>query len=136
MKESNIKTAKLAMEADGNIIGAKLFQASAPAQGSDAQAAVAQPVRASSSAGASAQAGASRLAAPGPQGVPSDAPLRCHDGPPVAAQAYLPVAGPSINPAFRALPRASGVYAVALRDSLGIPAVKAFFDHVAAVGRR
>ena len=37
---------------------------------------------------------------------------------------------------FRALPRASGVYAVALRDSLGIPAVKAFFDHVAAVGRR
>jgi DNA-binding transcriptional LysR family regulator len=36
---------------------------------------------------------------------------------------------------FRALPRASGVYAVALRDSLGIPAVKAFFDHVAAVGR-
>jgi DNA-binding transcriptional LysR family regulator len=40
-----------------------------------------------------------------------------------------------VNVPFRSLPCASGVYAVALRDSLGIPAVQAFFDHVATVGR-
>lgn len=36
---------------------------------------------------------------------------------------------------FRALPEASGIYAVALRESLGIPTVQGFFDHIAADGR-
>ena len=35
---------------------------------------------------------------------------------------------------FRSLPSASGVYAVALRESLGIPSVQGFFDHLAAAG--
>jgi len=42
-------------------------------------------------------------------------------GPPVAAQAYLPVAGPSINPAFRALPRdfiETGISTIDLMNSL------------------
>ena len=42
-------------------------------------------------------------------------------GPPVAAQAFLPVAGPSINPAFRALPRdfiETGISTIDLMNSL------------------